>query len=169
MKSIQDITINISDLRYAFGNPRKKNNEKNEIEEMKSSIEKYGVWRSIGIDEKNNVIFGNKLSLALKQLGIKQTMAKKLIGYTEQELRTINVKDNEHVGEWDFEILKDWDMGADIKIIPEEEIQTQEKTCKPYNKIHILLSIDMQNIDKVYKYLEEIKNNEYIEYEQSAN
>jgi hypothetical protein len=27
----------------------------------------------------------------------------------------------------------------------------------------------MQNIDKVYKYLEEIKNNEYIEYEQSAN
>jgi len=115
-KRIEDITTQISDLKYSFGNPRKTNKIKQEIESLKKSIKQFGTWRSIGIDENNNVIFGNKLSMALKELGIQQTSAKRLIGYTNAELKAINIKDNEHVGEWDFDLKFEWEKEIRIEM-----------------------------------------------------
>jgi hypothetical protein len=79
-KKIEDTFIKLSELKYELGNPRKTNKVKEEIEKLKKSILQFGTWRSIGIDENNNVIFGNKLSMALKELDIQQTSAKRLIG-----------------------------------------------------------------------------------------
>lgn len=109
MKKIEDTFIKLSELK----------------EELKKSIEQFGTWRSIGIDENNNVIFGNKLSMALKELGIKQTSAKRLIGYSEVELKAINIKDNEHVGEWDFDLKIKWENEIKLEM-PEMDFQINE-------------------------------------------
>lgn len=108
IKQIIDCEIFIKDLLYGFGNPRKTNKIKQEIEELKKSIQQFGIWRDIGIDENNNVIFGNKLSLALKELNIEKTKVKRLIGYTQQELKVVNIKDNEHIGLFDKKEVKNW-------------------------------------------------------------
>lgn len=39
---------------------------------------------------------------------------KHLIGYTQEEFRAINIKDNVHAGEWDIDILADWT--ADLNV-----------------------------------------------------
>ncbi len=172
MKKIVDCNIKIADLKYEFGNPRKTNKIKQEIESLKESIQTFGVWRDIGIDENNNVIFGNKLSLALKELNIEKTNAKRLIGYSIEELKAINIKDNEHVGEWDFNLLNDWlkeldDFNFNVKF--EDKIKTKEKNIKPYNNIYVFLTIPVNKIHLCNELLNKIKELDFIEYDQSQN
>jgi len=175
IKKIEDVVIEIKDLRYDFGNPRKTNRAKQEIEELKNSIEQFGSWRSIGIDENNNVIFGNKLSIALKELGIKQTSAKRLIGYSQSELKAINIKDNKHVGEFDNLLLNKWI--EEIKIdIPNLDLIIQEN-IKPiktenfqyYKSIYFFIECkDIDQYDQIKEELASIKQKGIL-IEQSAN
>ena len=83
MKKIIDCEVLIDDLNYDFGNPRKISKEN--LAKLKKSVEQFGVLRSIGIDEDNNVIFGNQLSQAMRQLGIGIPIkAKRLVGYSNR-------------------------------------------------------------------------------------
>ena len=43
-------------------------------------------------------------------------LCKRLIGYSETELRAINIKDNTHSGDWDMDLLADWtaDLTVDL-------------------------------------------------------
>ena len=43
-----------------------------------------------------------------------QVLCKRLIGYSESELKAINIKANTHAGEWDMDKLAEWT--ADLKI-----------------------------------------------------
>jgi hypothetical protein len=175
MKFIEDGFIEISKLKYNFGNPRKTKRLKEEIEELKKSIERYGSWRSIGIDEENNVIFGNKLSMALKELDIKQTPAKKLIGYTQAELKAINIKDNEHVGEFDIELLNEWQKEIMIEIpdfvsIDDEEFnEIKTENLNYYKAIYFFIECkSIEEFNLIQNELESIKN-KGISIEQSSN
>lgn len=73
------------------------------------------------IDENDNVIAGNQRSIILtKKDPDIMVDCKRLIGYTDAELRAINIKDNTHAGEWDLDLLADWtadltvDLGLDM-------------------------------------------------------
>ena len=120
------------ELKTNFGNPRKIG--KKELDELKKSFELYGDFGIFLIDEKDNVIAGNQRLKALLQTNPEQEiLCKKLIGYTESELRAINIKDNLHSGNWDLDVLAEWtadlnlDLGLDVKKDkPEKEIKNME-------------------------------------------
>lgn len=109
-----------SEIKTSFGNPRKIG--KKQLEDLKRSFEMYGDFGLFLIDENDNVIGGNQRLKVVKSIDPNtEILCKKLIGYTEAELRAINLKDNIHNGEWDLDLLADWtadlniDLGVDLK------------------------------------------------------
>ncbi len=173
MRKIIDCEILLGALKYEFGNPRKTNKIKDEIKNLRESIQQFGVWRDIGIDENNNVIFGNKLSFALKEEfgNDYKIKVKKLSGYTKKQLKAINIKDNLHEGEWDFDFLENWEI--DLKDFDisynENNKEIEEKELKAYNKVHYLLSIDVSKIESIKDIINQLYEHEGIEIEQSQN
>ena len=58
MKRIETVTLPVIEIKTGFGNPRKiSTNKRNELKE---SLDKFGDFGLILIDEDNNVIAGNQ-------------------------------------------------------------------------------------------------------------
>ena len=91
-----------------------------------------------------------------------KVLCKRLVNYTNAELRAINIKDNTHAGEWDVEALADWtadltvDLGLDKDIseedasersIPEMELIHYEK----YNYVMLVCRNEMDYDELVQK------------------
>ena len=114
------------------------------------------------IDEQDNIIAGNqRLKVVLRKYGPDVELdCKRLIGYTEAELRAINIKDNTHAGEWDLDLLADWtaDLTLDLGIDPKEAKKNpEEMTVKDmelirYEKYDYVLIVCRNEID--YKNLQ---------------
>lgn len=118
-KEIRTVTLKAIDLKTGFGNPRKISKKKRD--ELKASLEKFGDFGLFLIDEDNNVIAENqRLSVIMEMNPDQELLCKQLIGYSNAELRSINIEDNVHAGEWDLDLLADWtadltlDLGIDL-------------------------------------------------------
>lgn len=112
-KRIEVCEMRVCDLKDTFGNPRKITKKKRE--DLERSLESFGDFGVIVIDEDNNIIGGNQRVNVLKyQDPEKVVLCKRLIGYTDAEKKAINIKDNTHAGEWDLDLLADWT--ADIQV-----------------------------------------------------
>lgn len=169
-KRIEEIHIKPSELKFNFENPRKIT--KDGIENLKKSFEKLGNHDVIKIDEYNNIISGSQRIKALLEIGIDQpVLCKKLIGYSEKELKAINVQSNRHEGEWDYEKLDEWEEDLNEYEFSNQNMKESEKeiNIKPYDKIHFLISVDIKYIEKIKKIINNIKDIEGIEIEQSQN
>ena len=138
-KRIEIIEMRAGDIKTGFGNPRKISKDKKA--ELRRSIETFGDFGSFIIDEEDNVIAGNMRLSVIREIDPDTiVLCKKLHGYSEAELRAINIKDNTHSGEWDLELLADWtaDLTMDLglekaekeraeRTIPEMELMHYEK------------------------------------------
>lgn len=134
-KRIEVVEMAVKDIKTEFGNPRKINKKK--LKELEKSLEDFGDFGLFLIDEKDNVIAGNmRLSILKNKDPETIVTCKRLIGYTEAELRAINIKDNTHSGEWDLDLLADWtaDLNMDLGIDPKEK-DPDEKSIKEMEPI----------------------------------
>ena len=127
-KRIERCTMRAGDIKTGFGNPRKI--IRNKMDELEQSFEMFGDFGIYLIDEQDNIIAGNqRLKVVLRKYGPDVELdCKRLIGYTEAELRAINIKDNTHAGEWDLDLLADWtaDLTLDLGIDPKEAKKNPE-------------------------------------------
>lgn len=158
-KRIETVELEICELKTDFGNPRKINPKKKK--ELEESLEEFGDFGLFLIDEKNNVIAGNQRRAIINANNPHQkVLCKRLVGYTEAELRSINLKDNLHAGEWDLDKLADWtadlniDLGLSLdssdplqRVIPEMELIHYEK----YNYVMIVCRNEIDYNDLVRK------------------
>ena len=158
-KKIEVVELKVSELKNDFGNPRKINKKK--LEELEQSLDTYGDFGLILVDEENNIIAGNQRVAVLKSKDEDtKVLCKRLVGYTEAELRAINIKDNTHNGEWDLDLLADWtadlnlDLGIDLdnsnpieKDIPDMELIHYEK----YDYVMIVCRYETDYNDLVRK------------------
>lgn len=129
MKEIRLEKIKIGDLKTGFGNPRKITRKKQV--ELTESLQVFGDFGVFVIDEENNLISGSQRARALLDSGYTgEVDCKRLVGYTEQEKKIINVKCNQHAGEWDLDILAEWISDVkdividDVKIKNEPEVRS---------------------------------------------
>ena len=136
-KRIEVCQVRAGDIKTDFGNPRKITAAK--LEELKDSMETFGDFGIYLIDEHNNVIGGNQRLKVVKENFGEDTMldCKRLIGYTKQELKAINLKDNTHAGDWDVDLLADWtaDLMVDMPF-DEEKDATEERVIPEMELIH---------------------------------
>lgn len=149
---IETVEMRVGDIKYEFGNPRKIKKKKKE--ELERSLEKYGDFGVILLDEHDNVIGGNQRAMILASQNPDQTvLCKRLIGYTEAELKAINIRDNTHAGEWDLDILADWtadlntDLGLDMKALDPAERKRKEMELINYEKYDYVMIVCKNELD----------------------
>lgn len=136
-KRIEVVQMRAADLKTGFGNPRKITKKKRE--ELRRSLETFGDFGLFLIDEKDNVIAGNMRLKVIMEMNPDQLLTcKRLIGYTEAELRAINIKDNTHAGEWDLDVLADWtaDLNVDLGLDETTKKEVEERKIPEMELIH---------------------------------
>lgn len=152
MKRIEVCKMRVGDLKHNFGNPRKISKKK--AEELERSMDLFGDFGVFVIDEHNDVIAGNQRSIILARRDPDiEVDVKKLIGYSEAELRSINIMDNTHAGEWDLELLADWtadlnlDLGIDLNNENPEERKIEDMELIRYEKYNYVMIVCKSEID----------------------
>lgn len=136
--------------------------------------------RPIVVDNDGMVLGGNmrlKVLQHLKYKEIPDEWVKRADELTEEEKNRFIVSDNVGFGEWDWDalanewdvdLLNEWGMelfgmqGNDKEEIKDIEIQ-------PYNQLHILISYDIENHNKVMEAIGTLFDCDGIEIEKSAN
>lgn len=116
-KRIEVMCLEVGELKHGFGNPRKITAKK--MRELENSLEQLDDFGIFVIDENKNLIGGNQRATVLcKKDPHTKVLCKMLIGYTEAELRAVNIVDNTHAGDWDLDVLSSWtaDLNLDIGI-----------------------------------------------------
>ena len=151
-KRIEVVEMRVGDIKFGFGNPRKIKKKKKE--ELERSIEQYGDFGLFLIDENNNAIGGNQRATAMAaQDPDRIVLCKRLIGYSEADLRAINIKDNTHAGEWDLDLLADWtadlttDLGLDLKELDPNERKKKEMELINLEKYNYVLIVCKNELD----------------------
>ena len=152
MKRIEVCKMRVGDLKHNFGNPRKISKKK--AEELERSMDLFGDFGVFVVDEHDNVIAGNQRSIILARRDPDiEVHVKKLIGYSEAELRSINIMDNTHAGEWDLELLADWtadlnlDLGIDLNNENPEERKIEDMELIRYEKYNYVMIVCKSEID----------------------
>ena len=152
MKRIEVCKMRVGDLKHNFGNPRKISKKK--AEELERSMDLFGDFGVFVVDEHNNVIAGNQRSIILARRDPDiEVDVKKRIGYSEAELRSINIMDNTHAGEWDLELLADWtadlnlDLGIDLNNENPEERKIEDMELIRYEKYNYVMIVCKSEID----------------------
>ena len=93
-KRIEVVERRVGDLKLDFGNPRKIKKQKRE--ELEESLERYGDFGTIIINEQNQVIGGNqRVTIFQRQDPDMIVSCKLLIGYSLKEQKYINIKNVE--------------------------------------------------------------------------
>ena len=136
-KRIETVEMKAKDVKTGFGNPRKISKKKKD--ELRTSLETFGDFGSFIIDEHDNVIAGNQRLSVIKEMDPDtKILCKRLIGYTEAELRAINIKDNTHSGEWDIDLLADWtaDLTVDLGLDESMKKEIDERSIPEMELIH---------------------------------
>lgn len=152
MKRIEMCKMRVGDLKHNFGNPRKISKKK--AEELERSMDMFGDFGIFVVDEHDNVIAGNQRSIILaKRDPDIEVDVKRLIGYSEAELRSVNIMDNTHAGEWDLELLADWtadlnlDLGIDLNNENPEERKIEDMELIRYEKYNYVMIVCKSEID----------------------
>ena len=130
-KRIEVVELRVGDLKTGFGNPRKISRKKRD--ELENSLDVFGDFGVIVIDEDNNIIAGNqRCSVLAEKSPDTPVLCKRLIGYSTAEKRAINIKANTHAGEWDYDVLADWtaDLTVDLGISEIEKYDYVLIVCK---------------------------------------
>jgi len=138
-KTIEVVKRRVGDLRLDFGNPRKIKTQRKK--DLKASLDMYGDFDIIVINEENQVIGGNqRVAIFQEQDPDMMVDCKMLIGFTVQEQKVVNVKLNTHAGDWDLDILNDWGVDNMMDMTLREEVDKQkpvnERDIKEMELIH---------------------------------
>lgn len=149
-KRIEVCTMKCGDIKTGFGNPRKIG--KKELEDLRESLERFGDFGVFLIDETDNVIAGNmRLKILREKDPDIEVTCKRLIGYSDIELKAINIKDNTHSGDRDLELLAKWtaDIGIGVDIDKTEVVERKidEMEPLPYEHYDYVLIVCRSELD----------------------
>lgn len=151
-KRIEVVELPVSDLKTEFGNPRKPLKKKAK-EKLKESLDNLGDFGVIVIDENNNIISGHQRVSILKDNPDTPVLCKRLIGYSESELKAINIKANTHAGEWDMDKLAEWtadlkiDLSLDLGNLTTKESKIKDMELIRYEKYDYVMIVCRNEID----------------------
>jgi hypothetical protein len=174
----------VNDLLALEINPRKITEAKRQ--HLIKSLGKFNLADIPVINADNTIISGHQRIKALQIL----ERGEELIDVrfpnrqlTEKELKEYMLIANTHAGEWDFDLFNDNFADIDMEMInleiptfeeiedinPVTKKQSEIKELKPFSLTHILISFPPERLLDIQEFLEQIKNKDFVEYEQSSN
>ncbi len=112
MDNLQIQNININKLKASEYNPRKWDD--NAIEKLTESIKRFGLVDPILVNsatKRKNIVIGGHFRLKVaKDLGFKQVPVVYLNIPEETKERELNLRLNHNLGDWDYELLTEFDQ-----------------------------------------------------------
>ena len=138
MASIKDKlkTINISDIKPYEANAKK--HPQSQIENLKTSIDKYGYYSPVGVDKNNEIVIGHGRYMALMEADSEQKIdVIDFSNLSQKEIKKLRILDNKIVSdEWDMELLQKEieDIYDEEEINPDEIGISEEDINKMFNK-----------------------------------
>lgn len=134
---IKTVQVSINDLISPDYNPRKWNQD--QIKSLKESIKRFGLVDPIIVNsapERKNIVIGGNFRLNIaKQLGFKEVPVIYLNIPDIEKEKELNLRLNRNTGEWDFELLKNFDIemlmdigfdNDDLSKIWDENLETED-------------------------------------------
>jgi DNA modification methylase len=110
--AIHIVSVSTHDLKASTYNPRKWS--ETAIKQLTESIERFGLVDPIlvnGAEERKNIVIGGHFRLKIaKDLGYTEVPVVYINIPEEEKERELNLRLNRNTGDWDFEMLKDFDM-----------------------------------------------------------
>jgi ParB-like chromosome segregation protein Spo0J len=157
--------IKIAELNPAEYNPRKMTNK--QYEDLKSSLEKFGLVDPIIINSDNTVVGGHQRLRIMRELGA-ELIPTVRVNLSKEDEKELNIRLNKNSGEFDLDILannfdvdelKDWgfkdiDFGLNIDKIDEpnfDELTEDGKIKPPAIKITFKNINDLKLAEKEIK------------------
>lgn len=113
----QDVSVKVyieklSNLKHSDSNPRLIKRPRHE--QLKKSLQEFPemkLLREIVVDEDLVILAGDKRTYALEELGYEDVTVKQVFGLTDKQKREFIIKDNDHNGDWDPDIIaNEWDV-----------------------------------------------------------
>lgn len=100
--------IKLTELKPLEQNVRKHSDK--QIVELIRSVEQFGQTRAIVVDEKNNILIGNGLFMAMMQAGLDEAFIYRKRGLTEIEKKKLILADNKtySLGSDDYENIESY-------------------------------------------------------------
>ena len=155
--------------------------QKKDIDNIARSIEKFGMNDPIGIWKDNIIVEGHGRLLACKQLGMTEVPCVRLDHLTDEQRREYAIAHNAtaELSIWDKDFLDhelndldlsgfDFDFGIDC--VNENDVpDVEEKELAPYKKVHYLVTLDINQNDKVIGIIKQLENIGGAEAESTLN
>ncbi|MCL2630430.1 MAG: ParB/Srx family N-terminal domain-containing protein [Firmicutes bacterium] len=156
---------------------------KEQIRHIANSIKEFGFNDPLGIAGSNNVVLeGNGRIEAVKLLGITELPCIRLDHLTDDERRAYVIAHNATNLETGFDdaklltelekLQKSYDLknfGLDTEKFFVTLDKLQEQVLKPYRRVHYLISLDINDNDKMLDILEAVKKIGGVEIESTTN
>jgi hypothetical protein len=171
---IKDVPV--SKLKPYERNPRK---NKHAVDALAKSIQRVGNNDPIEVNEDYIILCGHTRKQALEKLNIRTTDVIMIKGLTEDQQNEYRITNNKtgEIAEWDFEVLEEdfsvddlSEFGFNKNEILQDNIPELKKiNTSGYKKIHVLLSFKPDYFIEISETLNTFKNDENVEYEQTAN
>jgi len=154
-----------------------------QIEHIASSIRQFGFNDPLGICGEDNVILeGNGRLLALRMLGIKSVPCIRLDHLSEAERRAYVIAHNHLSLETGFdekELMRQLrelqdsvdleSLGIDSDKYIEKLAKLEPKELRPFRMVHYMISLDVNDHDKIVDLIQAIKEIEGVQVESTLN
>lgn len=173
------IDVDINKLIPYANNPRKNDGA---VDPVANSIREFGFKVPLVIDKENNVVCGHTRLKAAKKLSMKTVPCIIADDLTEEQITAFRLADNKvgELAEWDFDLLGDeldsiFDIDmSDFGFEAEAEKENDEVSIKtveitPYKKVHYLISLDVNDNDRIIEMIAQLRKMEGIEVESTLN
>ena len=147
--------VDVNSLKVSTYNPRKWDEAKKE--KLKESIKRFGLVDPLIVNSnqnRKNILIGGHFRLAVaKELGYKNVPVVFLdIADVEKE-KELNLRLNKNVGEWDIELLKEFDLGVllnvgfddgDLSAIWDDCLETDDDNFQEEKELAEIKETDIQ-------------------------
>lgn len=170
--------MSVKDLKPYAKNTKK--HDKTQIANVAESIKQYGFVQPIVVDKDNNIVIGHCRYEAAKKLKLETVPCVCVDELTDEQVKALRIVDNKsNESPWDMDFLADelaeidlsgFDLDFGINAVDENDIpNVEEKELKPYKKVHYLITLDINENDKVIDLIKQIESVGGVEVDSTLN
>lgn len=170
--------MSVKELKPYAKNTKK--HDKTQIANVAESIKQYGFVQPIVVDKDNSIVVGHCRYEAAKKLKLETVPCVCVDELTDEQVKALRIVDNKsNESPWDMEFLADelaeidmngFDFDFGINAVDENDIpDVEEKELKPYKKVHYLITLDINENDKVIDLIKQIESVGGVEVDSTLN
>ena len=159
--------MSVKELKPYAKNTKK--HDKTQIANVAESIKQYGFVQPIVVDKDNSIVIGHCRYEAAKKLKLETVPCVCVDELTDEQVKALRIVDNKsNESPWNMEFLTDelaeidmsgFDFDFGINAVDENDIpDVEEKELKPYKKVHYLITLDINENDKVIDLIKQIES-----------